>query len=53
MEKAVEEAWVGPQVGWDKISGNHQYGVNCVSQVDENSDMEPSCMYRLGCGRAQ
>ena len=43
MEKALEIAWVGPQVGWGVVSGNHQGKANGVSQVEEDSDMAPTC----------
>ena len=42
MEKSLEEACVGLQVGWG-ISGNHQGLMNSDSQVDEDSDMVPAC----------
>ena len=32
-------AWVDPQVGWDRVSGDLQGGSNSVSQVDEVSNM--------------
>ena len=42
-------AWVGPQVGWSGISGNHQGVVNGISQVDEDSDIwYPSVSSVLG-----
>ena len=41
MEKALETAWVDPQVGWGRASGNHQGGANGVSQVDGDSDIAP------------
>ena len=34
---------MGPQVGWDGISGNPQGGANSVNQVDGDSDVEPTC----------
>ena len=42
MEKLLEMAWVGPKVGWGKVT-DHQHRANSVSQVDEDSDMEPAC----------
>ena len=45
MEKKLEIAWVGPQVGWGRgsVSGIHQGGANCVSQVDGDLDMAHTC----------
>ena len=42
MEKALETAWVDPQVGWGRASGNHQGGANSVSHVDGVSYMAPA-----------
>ena len=36
-------AWVGPKVGWGRVSGNLQHRSNSVSQVDRVSDMAPAC----------
>ena len=44
MEKPLETAWVGPAVGWDQASGNHQGKANRDSQVDGVSDMAPTCL---------
>ena len=38
---------MGPQVGWDGVSGDLQGGANSVSQVDGVSDMAPACQF---CG---
>ena len=43
MEKPLETAWVGPDVGWCRASGNHQGRANSVSQVDRDSDMVSTC----------
>ena len=43
MEKPLETAWVGSQIGWGGISGYHHDWVNNVSQVDRDSDMVPTC----------
>lgn len=56
MEKALEEAWVGPQVWLNKVSGNHQNqrltgGVNSVIKIDGDSDMV-AYIYMLGWGKA-
>lgn len=51
MEKPVKVAWVDLEVGWGEVSGNHQNGVNGVSQIDGNSVMVPACQCRLGEGR--
>ena len=48
MEKSLEIAWVGPQVGWGRVSGNQQSGANSVTQVDGDLDMTPMCQI---CGR--
>ena len=37
MEKLLEVAWVGPKVGWGRISRNHQGRVNGVSHIDGDS----------------
>ena len=34
MEKPLETAQVGPKVGWERASRNHQGGANSVNQVD-------------------
>ena len=39
MEKPLETPWVGLQVGWGRVSENHQGGVNSVSQVHGDPDM--------------
>ena len=39
MEKPLEIAWEGTQVGWGGVSGSHQSRVNSVSQTDGDSDM--------------
>ena len=36
-------AWVALQIGWGGISGNHQDGVNSITQVDKDSDVAPVC----------
>ena len=51
MEKPLEMAWSGLQVGGGGVSGNHQGGANSVGQADGDSDMLPSC--QLCEGRAQ
>ena len=43
MEKALERACVGLQVGWSGISGNHQGGANNNSQVNGDLDMTSTC----------
>ena len=35
MAKPLETTWVGLQVVWDRVSGNHQHGTNSISQVLE------------------
>lgn len=40
MEKSLEAAQVGLQVGWCEFSGNHQVKANSVSQVDRDSVIE-------------
>ena len=45
-----QAAWVDPQVGWDRVSGDLQGGSNCVSQVDGVSDMAPACQL---CGAVE
>lgn len=50
MEKLLETGWVSLQVGWGTVLGNHQDRVNSKSQVNEDSDMVPTCWI---CGRAQ
>ena len=45
MEKTLETAWVGPQIGWSRLSGNHQGGADSVSQADGDSDMVPACQF--------
>nr|KAF6427858.1 hypothetical protein HJG63_008342 [Rousettus aegyptiacus] len=37
--KQMEMAWVGPQVGRGRVSGNDLGKVTCVIQVDDYSDM--------------
>ena len=37
--KASANAWLGPRVGWDVVSGSHQSEVRSVSQVNEDSDI--------------
>ena len=39
---------LGLQVGWGRISGNHQGRVNSMSQVDVVSDMVPACQLFVG-----
>ena len=39
MEKPLAIAWVGPQVGQGRVSGNHHSGANSVNQFDGDSDM--------------
>lgn len=41
MEKPLEEAWVGLQVGWGRASANHQSGANGASQVTETQILHP------------
>ena len=48
MKKPLETAWVGLQVGWGGVSGNHQGRANSVSLVVGDSDMAPACWL---CGR--
>ena len=36
-------SWVGPYVGWNKVSGDLQGRANSVSQGDGVSDMTPTC----------
>ena len=43
MEKSLLTAWVGLEVGWDRVSGDLQDGANSVSQVDGVSDRAPAC----------
>ena len=43
MEKPLEMAWVGQKVVWARVSGDHQNRMNCVSQVNEDSDGVPTC----------
>ena len=43
LEKSLLIPWVGPLVGWDRISGDLQDGANSISQVDGVSDMVPTC----------
>ena len=43
MERPLKTAWASPRVGRGGASGNHQGGGNSVSQVDEASDMAPTC----------
>ena len=45
MENPLETAYVGPKFGWGQVSGNHQSGLNSVSQVDVVSDMVPTCKF--------
>ena len=40
MDKA---AWVGPKVGWGRVSGDRKGGSNSISQVDGVSDMAHPC----------
>ena len=44
-------SWVGPFVGWNKVSGDLQGRANSVSQGDGVSDMTPTCW--LWVGRVQ
>lgn len=37
-EKPLEEVWVGLSIVWGGVFGNHQGGVNGISQVDEYSN---------------
>ena len=53
MEKPLETAWVGLRVGWDTASGNHQSGVNSVSQVGGISAIAPACQLCGSEGRTQ
>lgn len=46
MEKLLEVAWMDPQVGWHRVSGNHQGGGKQFGQVDRDSDLAPACAYR-------
>ena len=50
MEKPLETLWVGLQVQWGRISGNHQGGTNSDSQVDGDSDMAPLSAVSVGEG---
>ena len=38
MRKPLEVAWMNPQVGWSRVSENHQDGVDSAKQVDGGSD---------------
>lgn len=38
MERSLEAVWVGLHVEWGRVSRNHKSRVNCVSQVNGNSD---------------
>ena len=51
MEKPLEKAGVDLQLGWGRVSGNHQGRGGTVSQVDGDSDMVKACWLCLG--RAQ
>ena len=51
MEKLLEMVWMGPQVEWGRVSGNHQGGANSVSQVDGVSNMVPKYALWLYMGR--
>ena len=42
MEMSLLTAWVGPQVGWDRVSGYLKGRENSFSQVDGVSDMAPA-----------
>lgn len=46
----LEMAWVGPQVVWGRVSGNHQGEKNSISQVDGDSGMAAACICTLGGG---
>ena len=48
MKKLLETAWVVLKFGWGSASGNHQAGANSVSQVNEVSDMAPTCWFFSG-----
>ena len=50
MEKPLEIAWEGTQVGWGGVSGSHQSRVNSVSQTDGDSDMVSACWLSEGRG---
>ena len=50
MEKSLLTAWVGLEVGWDRVSGDLQDGANSVSQVDGISDIAPTCWHCVGEG---
>lgn len=43
-EKPLEVAWLGLQIVWGGVLGNHQSEVNVVSQVEEDSDMVSGCI---------
>ena len=47
MEKPLETASVGSQIGWGKVSGKHQGEANSMSWVDGDSDMALGCRF---CG---
>ena len=51
MEKTLELVWVGPNVGWQMVSENHQGRVNSVSLVDGDPKIAPAC--QLCQGKAQ
>ena len=42
MGKSQLTVWVGPCVGWDRVSGDLHGGANSVSQVDGVSNMAPA-----------
>ena len=43
MEKPLEMAWVGPQVGCNRSWGITKVGQTSVCYVDGDSDMVPTC----------
>ena len=50
MEKSTLTVWVGPQVGWDRVSGDLQSGENSVNEVDRVSDLNPPAGSVALCG---
>ena len=42
MKNTLEATWVGPHIGWSRLSENHQGGAIAVSYVDGDSEMAPT-----------
>mgnify|MGYP007046025487 CR=1 FL=1 len=51
MEMPLEVVWVGQQVGWGRISGNHHGGANGINQVDGAPNIATMCACRLSAVR--